>query len=67
MESIGKPEQQHAYRVRLGHAVVHVTGVSAHEAIRQARRQFCKDLPRLWDVIHTLDDDRFQVAVEDNE
>ena len=56
-----------SYRVRLGHNEVRVEGRSVGEAIQHARRRFCQEMPRLWDVIHKLDDDRFLVAVEDNE
>ena len=55
------------YRVRLGHSEVRVDGLSASDAIRNARRRFCQEMPRLWDVIHQLQDDRFQVVVEDDE
>lgn len=54
------------YRVRLGHAEVRVQGESAQDAVRHARRQLCRDLPRLWDVIQSLDDNRFQVAIEED-
>jgi hypothetical protein len=56
----------HYYRVRLGHAEVRVQGESAQEALRQARRQLCRDMPRLWDVIQSLDDNRFQVVIEED-
>ena len=59
------PESQQPiqyFRVKIGHHSVVVAGASAQDAIEQARRQLCDDMPRLWDVIRSLDDDRFDVA-----
>lgn len=50
-----------AYRVRVGHAEVTVRSQTQEEAIRLARKQLCAELPRLWDVIHRLDDAQFHV------
>ncbi|MBX3412851.1 MAG: hypothetical protein KF708_09200 [Pirellulales bacterium] len=50
-----------SYRVRVGHAEVTVRSQSQEEAIRLARRQLCAELPRLWDVIHRLEDAQFRV------
>jgi hypothetical protein len=49
------------YEVRLGHAQVTVEGRTTEEAIQQARRLLCQDMPRLYDVIQSLTSDRFQV------
>ena len=50
------------YRVQVGHATANVRGSSVEEAIREARRAFCRDMPRMWDAIHKLDDSRFAVT-----
>jgi hypothetical protein len=50
-----------SYRVRIGHHTVTVVGASAEQAIGEARRLLCLELPRLWDVIHGLHPGKFQV------
>lgn len=49
------------FEVVLGHQRVRVTGWTRDEAIRQARRKLCAQLPRLYDVIRNVDNSRFQV------
>lgn len=49
------------YEVTVGHMQVTVRGATEQEAIQQARTELCRDLPRLWDVIHGLADHRFSV------
>ena len=49
------------YEVIVGHARVQVTGASDAEAVEAARRRLCLDMPRMWDVIQTLDVQRFEV------
>jgi hypothetical protein len=49
------------YEVRLGHSFVTVEGHDAHEAIQQARRALCLDMPRLFDVIQSCAADQFRV------
>ena len=56
---IAKPRR---YQIELGHACVQVESISRDEAIREARRRLCVDMPRLWDVIHGMDESRFRVA-----
>ena len=51
-----------AYRVKVGHATVTVHCTSSEDVIREARRQFCVEMPRMWDVIQSLDDSQFEVA-----
>jgi hypothetical protein len=51
------------FEVSLGHATVFVYGKSIPEAIAEARKLLCKELPRMWDVIHSLDAQRFQVRL----
>ena len=50
-----------SYDVRIGFARVRVEGRSPDEALYQARRQLCLELPRMWDVISTMSDQRFIV------
>jgi hypothetical protein len=55
------PGEATTYRVQLGHTTTTVRGRTVAEAIREARRALCKDMPRMWDVIHKLDDSQFVV------
>jgi len=50
------------YRVSLGHASVDVAGQNKEEAIANARRRLCQELPRLWDVISRTDAEKFEVT-----
>ena len=50
------------YLVRVGHNSVTVDGHSRAEAIRRARIRMSLDLPRLYDVIHSLEDQCFVVT-----
>jgi len=56
----GKSLEQ-TYEVSVGHARVRVRGASLDEAIEQARTKLCVDLPRMWDVIQSLEISRFEV------
>jgi hypothetical protein len=49
------------FLVTVGHTQVTVSGVTREDAIQQARRALCSELPRLYDVIRGLDASRFQV------
>lgn len=49
------------YSVRVGFAMVTVEGASRAEIIQAARRQLCLEMPRMWDVIQGLGEERFQV------
>ena len=49
------------YSVQVGFASVTVEGQTHSDAIQAARRQLCLEMPRMWDVIQNLEDDRFQV------
>jgi hypothetical protein len=53
------PLQQ--FVVRVGHWEVRVKARDSEEAIRLARSQMARELPRLYDVIRTLTAARFQV------
>ena len=57
---------ERTYEVSVGHASVRVRGASREEAIAEARTQLCLDLPRMWDVIHSLDRQRFDVRLIEN-
>ncbi len=50
------------YEVRVGHMRVIVRGGSHEDAISQARRALSREMPRMWDVIHTLATYRFKVC-----
>jgi hypothetical protein len=49
------------FRVQLGHWRVDVRGRDNADAIQEARKQLCDDMPRLWDVITTMSAERFSV------
>ncbi|MBX9789035.1 MAG: hypothetical protein K2Y37_08990 [Pirellulales bacterium] len=49
------------FRVEVGHSQVIVLACDAVEAVREARLALGRDMPRLWDVIHQLDDGQFVV------
>ena len=49
------------YSVKIGHAAVSVEGITHEDAIQQARKQLCLDMPRMWDVIQSMDKSRFRV------
>ena len=61
--SIGMSTERRHYRVEVGHVSVQVEASSPHEALQDARRWFCVDMPRFWDVIQALDADRFRVLL----
>jgi hypothetical protein len=54
-------QQLKTYRVRVGHWEIHLKAHDAEEAIAIARRHLARDLPRLYDIIHNLTANRFQV------
>lgn len=49
------------FEVKVGLMSVVVRGTTQEEAISNARMQLSRDLPRMWDVIHSLDKSRFSV------
>lgn len=49
------------YTVQIGHAVVSVKGRCKEEALNLARRELCLQMPRLFDVITTADQERFEI------
>jgi|GEM_PF-1747361 len=50
------------FEVKVGLMSVVVRGASREEAITNARMKLSEDLPRMWDVIHGLEDSRFDVV-----
>jgi len=52
---------KNTFHVRVGHTSVTVQGLSREDAIQHARQRLCLDMPRMWDVIQSLDDRRFEV------
>ena len=49
------------YRVSVGHSEVVVQATSSVEAIALARRELSLELPRFYDVIKSLEPERFKV------
>jgi len=57
----GRPKK---YQVRVGHSEVHVEADSQEDAIRRARQELKKEMPRLYDVLHRMEDAQFLVIDE---
>jgi hypothetical protein len=51
------------FRVTLGSVSVLVQAGDKQQAVHTARHALCQDLPRLWDVIHAVEEDRFRVEL----
>lgn len=51
----------HRFLVCVGHNQVTVVCQNAAEAVDRAKRQLRRDFPRLWDVINSLSDSKFDV------
>ncbi len=49
------------YKIVVGHTSVTVSGRSRDEAIQNARMRLCIEMPRMWDVIISLDPRSFQI------
>jgi hypothetical protein len=56
-----KKLHENRYRVEIGHTSVTVEGETVQEALSAARIRLCRELPRLWDVIQSLEDHCFRV------
>ncbi len=54
-------EKPGTYEVTVGFVKVTVSGNDQEDAIRNARKRFCLEMPRLWDIIRTMEESRFQV------
>lgn len=50
-----------SFQVRVGYTTVTVKGLTRRDAIEQAREQLCLEMPRMWDVIQSLEHHRFEV------
>ena len=59
-----KIERRPSFEVCVGFARVSVEGESPREVIENARRQFCLEMPRMWDLFTNMPDQRFQIQPE---
>ncbi len=57
-----QPKRKQMFDIKVGHLRLTVEGESRDEALRLAREQLCTQMPRLWDVITTMSDDRFEIS-----
>lgn len=55
-----------SYEVRVGFTRVRVSGSTREEAIANARRQLCLEMPRMWDLISSMSEQRFDVESIDD-
>ena len=55
------PGDVRIYHVAVGHAETTVRCRTPIDAIRLARRRLSEEMPRLWDVIHRIDEREFRV------
>jgi hypothetical protein len=55
------PAEAQVFRVTLGHMSVLVQAGDVPQAVQQARQKLCSEMPRLWDVITTMEETRFRV------
>ena len=62
MIDVNRSEFPGQYAVSVGHTRVVVNSVSPADAIKQARLRLGVEMPRLYDVIHSLDDNQFKVT-----
>ena len=49
------------YRVKVGHMEIVVRARSVENAIAETRRQLVRDMPRLYDIIRSLESTKFEV------
>lgn len=49
------------FEIRVGHARVTVEARTQQEALAAGRRRLAEDMPRMWDKIYELADERFEV------
>ena len=49
------------YEVRIGHTRVRVQGRNDEEALRQAKDRLCLEMPRLWDVIQSMEINNIEI------
>ena len=55
-------ERREAFEVCVGFARVRVEGDTPAEVIENARRQFCLEMPRMWDLFTNMPDQRFEIS-----
>jgi hypothetical protein len=58
---VNQSEPLKCFRVRVGHWEIELKAHDAEEAIQIARRKMASELPRLYDIIRSLTESRFQV------
>ena len=56
-----RPLPDQKFSVRVGMREVEIQCTTREEAIERARRQLCNELPRLWDVITSMEVHKFEV------
>jgi hypothetical protein len=49
------------FEVRVGHARVTVEAETREQALVAARRQLAEEMPRMWDKIYSLEENRFEI------
>lgn len=57
----GQTDSLKTYRIRLGHVEALVQARDVVEAIFKGRRKLGAEMPRLYDLIRTLDSSRFEI------
>ncbi len=55
------PAKTKTFSVKIGHAEVEVCCSSKQDAVRLARLKLGVEMPRLYDIIHCIDDKQFRV------
>jgi len=61
MTTLNDDDNLKHFLVKVGHSEVEVQGVDRDDAVRNARKLLSKEMPRLWDMIYTMDISKFQV------
>ena len=61
IDSSKKFERRPQFEVCVGFAKVNVDGDTPEEVIENARRQFCLEMPRMWDLFTNMPDQRFEI------
>ena len=54
-------QPKNMFHVRVGYATVTVVGTDRSDALQAARQRLCLEMPRMWDVIQSIDENRFEV------
>ena len=66
IDSGKKVERRPQFEVCVGFARVRVEGESPEEVIANARRQFCLEMPRMWDLFTNMPDQRFEIQARNS-